>query len=125
MYQYVAIDCNALDSLPENGVLNNITTVDLENDQAEGQEVGIDLGPNHPSTDDRVYDENSEMSSFLPTNINRKTEKEVHDQFLDQTKKHEWHTGNEPGWKVCRLRRRSSAWKIYKFAPFWRRIMGK
>ena len=71
LYQNVAIDRNALDSLPENGVLNNITTVDLENDQAEGQEVGINLGPNNPNTDDKVYDENSEMSSFLSTNINK------------------------------------------------------
>ena len=72
LYQNFTIDHNALDSLPENGALN-VTTVAIENDHAEGQEVGIDLGPNNlDMSDDKVYDENSEMSSFLPININRK-----------------------------------------------------
>ena len=54
LYQNVTINHNALDLLPENGVLNNITTVDIENDHAEGQEVGIDLGPNNlDMSDDR------------------------------------------------------------------------
>ena len=54
--------------------------------------------PNNLDTsDDKVYDENSEMSSFLPTNINRRKEKDIiRNQFLDQTKKHECHVGNEP-----------------------------
>ena len=48
-------------------------------------------------SDDKVYDENSEMISFLPTNINRKKEKDVIcDQLLDQSKKHEWRIRNEP-----------------------------
>ena len=96
LYQNVTINHNALESLPENGVLNTVTTVDLNNDHTEGQEVVTDLGPSNLD-DDKVYDENSEMSSFLPTNINKRKEKDIiHDQFLDQTKKHEWHIGNEP-----------------------------
>ena len=39
----------------------------------------------------------SEMSSFLPTNVNRKKEKDIIDEnFLDHTIKHNWNVGSEP-----------------------------
>ena len=39
----------------------------------------------------------SEMSSFLPTNVNRKKEKDIIDEnFLDRTIKHNWNEGSEP-----------------------------
>ena len=37
------------------------------------------------------------MSSYLPTNVNKKKEKEIiHDQFFGQTVRHDWHVGSEP-----------------------------
>lgn len=39
----------------------------------------------------------SEMSSYLPTSLHKKKEKEIiHDQFLGQNEKHDWHIGREP-----------------------------
>jgi hypothetical protein len=82
--------------LPENGMPNDIATVEIESEQTKSLEID-DLGPVNPNTTDKVYDEHSEISSFLPTNINRKKEKDViHDQFLDHTKKHEWQIRKEP-----------------------------
>ncbi len=100
LYQHVRIDNGILDSLPEDGVLSDVSTF---NDAASENEVekivGIDAGPENSDPNDKVYSEDSEISSYLPTNVNRKKEKElIDDEFLKvkSSKKHKWEIGNEP-----------------------------
>lgn len=61
-------------------------------------DIGVDVGPIDPGNNsERVYNSESEMSSYLPTNVHKKKEKDIiHDQFLRQGNKHDWHIGSEP-----------------------------
>ena len=68
VYQHVKIDKSVLDMLPENGMPNDIATVEIESEQTKSLEID-DLGPVNPNTTDKVYDEHSEISSFLPTKL--------------------------------------------------------
>ena len=98
LYQHVTIDQYILVQLPENGMLSDVTTIDYTEDKNEvDKTVGIDVGPVNSDLNDKVYNENSEMSSYLPTNINQRKEKElINDEFLKQPEKHKWRIGNEP-----------------------------
>jgi len=95
LYQTVKIDKVALQALPENGSLPELTKIECADDSTT--EIDVDVGPIDPGSNERVYNEESEMSSYLPTSLHKKKEKEIiHDQFLGQNEKHDWHIGREP-----------------------------
>lgn len=96
LYQNVKIDKVALQALPENGVLSEVTKIECMEDSTT--DIGVDVGPIDPGNNsERVYNNESEMSSYLPTNIHKKKDKDInHDQFLRQGNKHDWHIGSEP-----------------------------
>ncbi|PFX33872.1 hypothetical protein AWC38_SpisGene1310 [Stylophora pistillata] len=86
-YQNITIDNERLKALPENNTLSTIPKIDLaENTDSDKDQVNIDVGPVDPDDNERVYNGESEMSSFLPTNLNGKKEKDIIDEnFLDRT----------------------------------------
>ena len=98
LYQNITIDNERLKALPENNTLSTIPKIDLaENTDSNEDQVNIDVGPVDPEDNERVYNNESEMSSVLPTNVNRKKEKDIIDEnFLDHTIKHNWNVGSEP-----------------------------
>ena len=42
----------------------------------------IDVGPVDPDNNERVCNNESDMSRFLPTNVNRKKEKDITDEIF-------------------------------------------
>ena len=98
LYRNIAIDNERLKALPENNTPSTIPKIDLaENTDSDEDQVNIDVGPVDPDDNERVYNSESEMSSFLPTNVDRKKEKDIiNDNFLDHTVKHNWNVGSEP-----------------------------
>ena len=96
LYQNVKIDKVALQASPEDGVLLEVTKIKCVKDNTT--DIGVDVGPIDPgNNNERVYNDESEMSSYLPTNVHKKKKKEIiHDQFLGQSEKHDWHIGSEP-----------------------------
>ena len=68
-----------------------------ENTDSDEDQVNIDVGPVDPDDNERVYNSESEMSSFLPTNVDRNKEKDIiNENFLDHTVKHNWNVESEP-----------------------------
>lgn len=61
-YSDVQVNLHSLNSLPENGVPHDLISVETENDDSDCHDP--DLGPQNE--DDIVYNEATEMSSFLP-----------------------------------------------------------
>ena len=61
-YKDVQINQESLDSLPENGVPQDLTSVETENDDSES--TTTDFGPQND--EDIIYNQETEMSSFLP-----------------------------------------------------------
>lgn len=61
-------------------------------------EIGIDTGPGNSDNEEKVYNDESEMSSCLPSNIHKKKREKdiIDDQFLNQSQKHAWQIGSEP-----------------------------
>ena len=100
LYQNITIDNERLKVLPENNTLSTIPKIDLaENTDSDEDQVlvNIDVGPVDPDDNERVYNGESEMSSFLPTNFKRKKEKNTIDEnFLHNTVKRNWNVGSEP-----------------------------
>ena len=69
-------------------MLSDVTTIDNTDGENEvDKTVGIDVGSVNSDLNDKVYNEDSEMSRYLPTNINRRKEKElINDEFLNHLK---------------------------------------
>ena len=61
-YSDVKVNPHSLNSLPENGVIHDLISVETENDGRDS--LDPHLGPQNE--DDIVYNEGTEMSSFLP-----------------------------------------------------------
>ena len=52
-------------------MLSDVTTIDNTDGENEvDKTVGIDVGSVNSDLNDKVYNEDSEMSRYLPTNIN-------------------------------------------------------
>ena len=66
-YSELKINEHALNSLPENGVPSGLMTVETEDAIVSNDSAMPDLGPptDNPS-EDTVYNDSTEMSSFLP-----------------------------------------------------------
>ena len=57
-----------------------------ENTDSNKDQVNTDVGPVDPDDNERVYNNESGMSSVLRTNVNRKKEKDIiGENFLDHT----------------------------------------
>ena len=68
-----------------------------ENTDSNEDQVNTDVGPVDPDDNERVYNNESGMSSVLRTNVNRKKEKDIiGENFLDHTIKRNWNVGSEP-----------------------------
>lgn len=69
LYQNVKIDSQSLQTLPENSMLTGVNTLECVDDDTS-DEPGIDTGPDNSENYEKVYHDESDMSSFLPTNPN-------------------------------------------------------
>ena len=74
-YKDVTINQHAFDCLPINGIPAGIMTVESDNDIVSEEIASPDLGPSTDSDeDDKVYNESSERSSFIPVNEQKQQE---------------------------------------------------
>ncbi len=75
-YAELEIDEGALNSLPENGIPADLMTVETENEIISDDNVMTDLGPptDNPS-EDIVYNDSTDMNSFLP--VGEQEEREI------------------------------------------------
>ena len=84
--------------LPDNGVLLNVSKVEcgIEVNEQSDSNVDIDSGPVDFDDNEKVYNSESEMGSFILANIETKKEKEIiEDEFVKQPT-HNWTIGSEP-----------------------------
>ena len=66
-YKHVEINTQALNELPVNGTPTNLLTVETNDDDITHKTVENDVGPpTDNSSEDTVYNNLTEMSSFLP-----------------------------------------------------------
>ena len=77
LYKDVRISKDNLTQLPEHGVLSNIPKVEceVENNDAESLHIKADSGPVEYDDNETVYNSNSEMGSFIPSNVSTKKRK--------------------------------------------------
>ena len=80
-YQDVTIDKTRFDSLPEDDFFKMPMNVEFESSENENsdedEEINPDLGPYAEENDEKVYDCNTEMGSFISTKVNSRKEKDV------------------------------------------------
>lgn len=99
LYKDVRISKENLTQLPENGVLSNVLKVEceVENNGATSSHIKVDSGPVEYDDNERVYNSDSKMGSFIPSNVSTKKEKQiVEDTFIKQPQSHDWTIGSEP-----------------------------
>ena len=84
-YADVIVNTEALNSLPENGVPPDLFTVDTD-DHVSDEVVDPDMGPPTDNPDeDIVYNESTEMSSFLPVGEQQQQELDaIRNQLLSE-----------------------------------------
>ena len=77
-YSELTINEDALNSLPVNGVPPDLMTVETDDDIVSDDNCSLDVGPptDNPS-EDIVYNESTEMSSFLPVGEQQQQEIEA------------------------------------------------
>ena len=97
LYKNVKIDRQTLANLPEHGVLSDVTRVECGDSTIENEDVGIDTGPVNFEDDEKVYNSQTEMGSFVPTNVDTKREEEkISEEFLNAPQQYNWNIGDEP-----------------------------
>ena len=97
LYKNVKIERQTLANLPEHGVLSDVTRVECGDSTIENEDVGIDTGPVNFEDDEKVYNSQTEMGSFVPTNIDTKREEEkISEEFLNAPQQYNWNIGDEP-----------------------------
>ena len=99
LYKDVRISKENLTQLPENGVLSNVPKVEceVENNGASISHIKVDSGPVEYDDNERVYNSDSEMGSFIPSNVSTRKEKQIiQDAFIKQPQSHDWTIGSEP-----------------------------
>ena len=65
-YAGLTINTNALNSLPDNGVPADLMTIETDSDLVSDDNCYPDVGPTDNQSEDIVYNNSTEMSSFLP-----------------------------------------------------------
>lgn len=69
----------------------------MENSDQSNSNIDIDSGPVDFDDNEKVYNSESEMGSFIPTNIDTKKERQIIEgEFLKQPETHNWTIGSEP-----------------------------
>ena len=97
-YAELQINEEALNSLPDNGVPPDLMAVETEHEISSDDSETADLGPpsENPS-DDRVYNDSTEMNSFLPVGEQQEQEIEAVRNQLSSNEPMAWPTvENEP-----------------------------
>ena len=98
-YSQLTINEDALNSLPENGVPPDLMTVETDDDIVSDDNCNSpDVGPptDNPS-EDIVYNDSTEMSSFLPVGEQQQQEIEAVRNQLSENEPMPWpSTENEP-----------------------------
>ncbi|CAB4002039.1 Hypothetical predicted protein [Paramuricea clavata] len=97
-YSELLINEDALNSLPENGVPPGLMTVETDDDIVSDDNCSPDVGPptDNPS-EDIVYNDSTEMSSFLPVGEQQQTEIEAVRNQLSENEPMPWPSvENEP-----------------------------
>ena len=92
------INEDALNSLPENGVPPGLKTVETNDDIVSDDNCSPDVGPptDNPS-EDIVYNDSTEMSSFLPVGEQQQQEIEAVRNQLSENEPMPWPSAeNEP-----------------------------
>ena len=75
--------------MPEHGILSDVTRVERGDSTDENDEIGIDTGPVNFEDDEKVYNSQTEMDSFVPRNVDTKREEEkISEEFLDAPQPH-------------------------------------
>ena len=97
-YADVEINCEAIDTLPENGIPFGLLTVDCENDIISDESYEPHLGPpSDHQNDDFIYNASTEMSSFLPVGKQQQQEIEAVRNQLSGNQPINWPpAGDEP-----------------------------
>ena len=90
-YSDVTINEDVLHSLPENGVPPDLMTVETEDDIVSDHNCSPDVGPptDNPS-EDIVYNDSTEMSSFLPVGEQQQQELEAVRNQLSENEPMPW-----------------------------------
>ncbi|CAB3977795.1 ATP-dependent DNA helicase PIF1 [Paramuricea clavata] len=97
-YSELLINEDALNSLPENGVPPGLMTVETDDDIVSDDNCSPDVGPptDNPS-EDIVYNDSTEMSSFLPVGEQQQQEIEAVRNQLSENEPMPWPSAeNEP-----------------------------
>ena len=97
LFKNVRIDKQTLANLPQHGILSDVTRVQCGDTTVENDDVAIDTGPVNFEDDEKVYNLQTEMSSFVRTNIDTKRKEEkISEEFLNASQPHNWNIGDEP-----------------------------
>lgn len=93
----VNINEEALNSLPENNILVDLLTAETEDEILSQDSVTPDVGLTSNPLEDRVYDDSTEMNSFLPVGEQQEQELEAVRNQLSDKEPMPWPTiENEP-----------------------------
>ena len=97
-YAEIEINAEALNSLPENGVAPDLMTIETEAEIVTDDSAMPDMGPlTDGASEDVVYSESTEMSSFLPVGEQQEREIEAVRNQLSANTPMQWPTNeNEP-----------------------------
>ncbi len=91
LYKELEVDHEALNTLPENGVPHDFITLDTEEQIDSGYEHDNHISDN-AGNDDQVYNETTEMSSFLPLAEQQQQEMQAIRNELSEQQPLQWPT---------------------------------
>ncbi|CAB3993337.1 Hypothetical predicted protein [Paramuricea clavata] len=89
-YSELLINEDALNSLPENGVPPGLMTVETDDDIVSDDNCSPDVGPTDNPSEDIVYNDSTEMSSFLPVGEQQQQEIEAVRNQLSENEPVPW-----------------------------------
>ena len=96
-YAGLAINTNALNTLPDNGVPPDLMTVETDNDLVSDDNCSPDVGPTDNLSEDIVCNDSTEMSSFLPVGKQQQQEIDAVRNQLSENEPMQWPpVENEP-----------------------------
>ncbi|CAB4020418.1 Hypothetical predicted protein, partial [Paramuricea clavata] len=96
-YSELTINEETLNSLPENGVPPGLMTVETDDDIVSDDDCSPDVGPTDNPSEDIVYNDSPEMSSFLPFGEQQQQEIEAVRSQLSENEPMPWPSvENEP-----------------------------
>ena len=91
-YKNVTISNHVLESLPIDGVLSETMTVESVNESAHDEITSTHSDPSIANVEDKVYNETTEMDSFIPLNEKQPQEKVAIQNHICQKGPMNWPT---------------------------------